>query len=469
MENEKISLHEKMNRFIRGILVPMIMCVGVLLANILFFSLQYTKVSRNVRASSAFNLEFKDALDLKMYHYMVGSKEQKTLPISDVDFAIDLATSLQKTTRRRESQRCIKDLLDYSVNLKRRMYQMQATNNYDERKQQLENNIYVLTGLIQERMMNYIYYEAGYLSEVEQALERNMKITTLLIMAAIIFVILVVADRSIHFSWSITDPIRKMCENLAQVSRGEFHIRGVQTHDTEMEEMNVGILRMARQIDHLLEEVKEEEKRKNQIQLQLLQEQINPHFLYNTLDTIVWLVEAGDQQKAVKMLTDLSGFFRTTLSKGKDIIRLSEEIEHTRNYLEIQKVRYQDIMDYTIELPKELEDVYLPKLTLQPLAENALYHGVKEKRGKSQIKIQCEEKDGYVQLVVEDTGKGIEPERLKELQDALENGKRVGFGMSAVHERIRLFCGENCGLKIESQFGEYTSVQVRLRKISQLV
>lgn len=197
-------------------------------------------------------------------------------------------------------------------------------------------------------------------------------------------------------------------------------------------------------------------------QLQLLQAQVNPHFLYNTLDTIMWLVEARKTKDAVYMLNRLSVFFRIALSTGQDIIRLREEIAHTRSYMEIQQIRYRDILDYEISLPEELEEFCLPKLTIQPLVENALYHGVKEKRGKSAIRISCQKGEGDVLIVVEDNGIGMKPERKEELKAALESGERAGFGLAAVHERIKLYCGREFGVQIFSEYGSGTRVEVRI-------
>ena len=123
------------------------------------------------------------------------------------------------------------------------------------------------------------------------------------------------------------------------------------------------------------------------IENRLLQEQINPHFLYNTLDAIVWLAEENKSAEVVKMVTSLSDFFRTTLSKGHDYITVKEERTHIESYLEIQQFRYQDILDYEIQMDEEIYGYIIPKLTLQPLVENALYHGIKNKRGKGKILI----------------------------------------------------------------------------------
>ena len=199
-------------------------------------------------------------------------------------------------------------------------------------------------------------------------------------------------------------------------------------------------------------------------QLIALQSQINPHFLYNTLDTIVWLVEGGMQQDAVDMITSLSVFFRTSLSKGKDIIPLSEEKRHTLSYLEIQQSRYRDIMEFEINIPPELDEVMVPKLTLQPLAENALYHGIKNKRGKGKILIEGFNLGDDMMLRVTDNGQGMTPERLYEVQEAIRTGERAGFGLAAVSERIALYYGPGYGLKISSTEGEGTVMEVYMAK-----
>ena len=199
-------------------------------------------------------------------------------------------------------------------------------------------------------------------------------------------------------------------------------------------------------------------------ELQLIQAQVNPHFLYNTLDTIVWLVEGGMQQDAVDMITSLSVFFRTSLSKGKDIIPLSEEKRHTLSYLEIQQSRYRDIMEFEINIPPELDEVMVPKLTLQPLAENALYHGIKNKRGKGKILIEGFNLGDDMMLRVTDNGQGMTPERLYEVQEAIRTGERAGFGLAAVSERIVLYYGPGYGLKISSTEGEGTVMEVYMAK-----
>lgn len=265
--------------------------------------------------------------------------------------------------------------------------------------------------------------------------------------------------RSRSLAKEITVPVEGLCDAVSLVGQGEFQITPVETNVYEIGHLNDGIIRMAQQIYLLLENVKKEEAQKHQLQLQLLQEQINPHFLYNTLDTIIWLVESDMHQEAINMLTSLSVFFRTTLSKGANIIPLKEEVEHVRSYLDIQQVRYQDIMSFRIELPGHLEALRLPKLTLQPLVENALYHGVKEKRGTSTIQVLFEEEGEDLCVSVVDDGIGIPKERMAQLNQALAHTSKVGFGLLAVNDRLRLYFGERYGIRIFSKYGEGTTVK----------
>ena len=284
--------------------------------------------------------------------------------------------------------------------------------------------------------------------------------------AALILVltVLILLARSFRFSRNITSPVRAILGNVREVGQGNFEIQEVQADSEEIEELDAGIRRMAERIQTLLDNVKKEEEMQHLTQLQLLQAQINPHFLYNTLDTIVWLIEGGQNDEAVEMISSLSVFFRTSLSKGNDIIPLSEEKHHTVSYLEIQQFRYRDILEFEIRIPEEFRDVLVPKLTIQPLAENALYHGIKNKRGGGRILIEGIADGDDILIRVSDNGQGMTEERLREIQNAIKNGERAGFGLTAVAERLRLYYGPGYGMEISSKEGEGTVIQVRLGK-----
>ena len=195
--------------------------------------------------------------------------------------------------------------------------------------------------------------------------------------------------------------------------------------------------------------------------LQTLNYQINPHFLYNTLDAIVWLVETGKNDEAVEMVSSLSTYFRSFLSNGKDIISLREEALHVRSYLEIQQVRYPDILHYEINMDPALDECPIPKLTLQPLAENALYHGIKAKRGGGSIMISSHLADNRAVIVVQDTGSGMTEDKLRLLRDSLETDEGQGFGLMASYKRLKLMYGDTLDFHIDSEEGSGTVITIR--------
>lgn len=345
------------------------------------------------------------------------------------------------------------------------MNQLLDIKDYENRQEFMANNTEILTTLFEKEMQNYIYQEATELVQVESQLAGNVRLTIMTMCAAILIATFILMRRSFRLTYSITKPISEILHNIKKVGKGEYKTIGAVPADCiEIQELDAGTRKMAGRIEGLLENVRKEQDAQHLTELQLLQAQVNPHFLYNTLDTIVWLVEGGMQQDAVDMITSLSVFFRTSLSKGKDIIPLAEEERHTLSYLEIQQSRYRDIMEFEINIPSELDGVMVPKLTLQPLAENALYHGIKNKRGKGKILIEGFDLGDDMMLRVTDNGQGMTPERLHEVQESIRSGERAGFGLAAVSERIALYYGPGYGLKISSTEGEGTVMEVYMAK-----
>jgi two-component system sensor histidine kinase YesM len=224
---------------------------------------------------------------------------------------------------------------------------------------------------------------------------------------------------------------------------------------------------MVGKIKELLDAKIEEHENLKKAELRALQAQINPHFLYNTLDTIIWMAEAKRMDQVVELVRVLSRFFRITLSKGKDWITVRDEIEHIESYLAIQKMRYRDILDYRVDVPDEMRDSQMLKLTLQPLVENALYHGIKNKRNGGSIIVRGLRLDGdLLQIQVEDNGIGMTQEQLMQIHTLLsaEADRAVvaesGYGINNVNQRIKLYYGQEYGLTIESEYLHGTRVSL---------
>nr|WP_253940793.1 histidine kinase [Fundicoccus ignavus] len=211
----------------------------------------------------------------------------------------------------------------------------------------------------------------------------------------------------------------------------------------------------------------EEQELLRKTEFELLQAQINPHFLYNTLDSIIWLAESEQSELVVQMVSSLGAFFRTSLSNGKDVINLETEMKQVESYLEIQKIRYNDVLEYSIELDSSLYSYQIPKLSLQPLVENALYHGIKLKRGKGKIRLSGEIEDEQIVIRVWDNGVGMSQRQLKDLSRNVNSEKRLTqLGLMNVQQRLRLYFVQGSGLSFNSVEGEWFEVQVRFPKIS---
>ena len=262
---------------------------------------------------------------------------------------------------------------------------------------------------------------------------------------------------------SVNKPVRRLMCAMHDFEKdaANFSYTGGSIAVSEIAELSDSFGHMVGRIQRLMTTVREEEVVLRKTELKALQAQINPHFLYNTLDTIIWLVETGKNEQAVEMVTSLSNFFRSSLSQGRDIITLGEEEIHVRSYLEIQQVRYRDILRYEIHVQPELRGCMLPKLTLQPLVENALYHGIKLRRGLGCILVDAAQEDDRVCITVRDDGAGMPPERLQQLRQSLDTEEPVGFGLRTVYRRLRLLYGEQCSMELESEPGAGTTVTLR--------
>ena len=238
------------------------------------------------------------------------------------------------------------------------------------------------------------------------------------------------------------------------------------TRPDALEALGHGVDDLMGHVRALMSQVKKDQELQRELELSVVQMQVHPHFLYNTLFAIKGLCDMGLNEDASRMIMALANFFRIGLSHGQEIIPVSQEIDHARNYLYIQEMRYGDVFRYSIDVPPELGQYSIIKLTLQPLVENAIYHGVKEKRGQGKIAIRGWIEDGMLHFTVEDDGMGMTAERLAELRRGLAETRRgtshVGFGVFSVFERLRLHYGEAAGLEITSEPGMGTCIHVVL-------
>ena len=254
----------------------------------------------------------------------------------------------------------------------------------------------------------------------------------------------------------VMQPIDRIEEVAGKLAEGTLDARLPDTEVTELRNLTIQVNIMADRLEEMMEKSRLDERNLRKAELRTLQEQINPHFLYNTLDAIIWKAEAAEKEEVIALTNALSDFFRISLSSGADWIPVGQERKHIEGYLKIQQTRYRDIMRYEIDIPDEICGFYVLKLLLQPLVENALYHGIKIKRGGGVIKVKGRLVDDMLEFTVADTGTGMMADDLQLLKDRMKQGQPEvsegtgGFGLVNVNLRIRLYYNQPQGLNIAS-------------------
>ena len=464
--------------------------LAVYLISVLNSSTQaYDRITTSVSYANRYSKDFKERMDTSMYLVVIGRKTMQELGaqettisgvttvdpytyIEELRKACDKLSNLSTAeTNKREIIRLKKTLNTLEDRVQDLQYSVEHNGAYETNMTLMDNNIRILTNIVQTSIQDYIYEETKNFDTARSDLKAQTRHGIHLSIAVGCIAILLSSVLSWLASRSVTRPIHRLCDSLGQVAKGDFTTRTQIEAGDEITVLTDSFNDMTSEIGRLVEDIKTEKKNLRLTESRLLQAQINPHFLYNTLDTIIWLTESKMNKEAVSMVTWLSDFFRTTLSEGKDYISVQDEKSHIESYLKIQQFRYQDIMDYEIDIPAELWDYSIPKLTLQPLAENALYHGIKNKRGKGLIEIRGRKKDSRLYFTVSDNGKGMSEDTLNQLRKRMRGMKVdedvASFGLKNVFQRVQYYYGDEYGVFFESRedVGTTATVIIEAKKI----
>ncbi len=473
----KSTLAAKIRYSYLVLLVPIVLFLIFCFYNLWANNRKYEDMINSTAVASEFSLDFKKDFDYEAYLLIVENRSIEECKLWDMlGEANRIVTGLEELTDAGEKNTRLISIKKYLKNLetyvKRIEDNLQEGNKYEDNIEIWENDIQIVTALVQETISQYIYYEVQGIQESRIEYQNFFMEMIRFTVIAFMGILLLILFLSYSIPFSITRPITELSRLTDQVAKGDLMVRFDVKNGAEVSVLSDSLNAMIDKINELLEQVKEEQIRLRKAEFERLQSQINPHFLYNTLDAIIWLAEAGEQKKVVSMVGSLSEFFRTSLNRGKDIISIREELQHVRSYLEIQYVRYQDILQYEICVPQELYKYRIPKITIQPLVENALYHGIKNKRGPGRILVKGKTEDKYFVLQIEDNGIGIDKDRLQQVREGIQNKVLTGkdmYGLYNVHERIRLNFGESYGIFIESVYGEGTVVNIHLPYIEEEV
>lgn len=459
------------------IIIPMIILSVYQIVALHNYSTAYDTIVRRITSANNYNLNFKEEMDESMYKIVVESETFESIdknsdlknPYKLIEDARNNFTYLKNITSSRESLDWIKRILLNLDTLKDRINEIRdnlnQTGHYEQNIKMLESDIYILTEMFQEEIQYYIYYETQNFEEIRQSLNEQVKDVIVIMIVALCFIIIASIMVNILVTESITKPIRTLCDKTAMVAKGDFTTRTTCENHDELSILSDSFNDMAFKLEQQVKSIKLEQENLRHMESKLLQTQINPHFLYNTLDTIIWLIEVDKNKEAIDMVVSLSEFFRIVVSKGRDFITIREEEVHIKSYLQIQQSRYKDILDYEIYIPEGLYKYQILKLTLQPLIENSLYHGIKLLRARGKITVTGELIDDIICFHVIDNGVGMNEQELKALREEIEmlgSKQSSGFGLANVNKRIKLNYGNNYGLDIQSKERQGTDITIKI-------
>ncbi len=452
------------------IILAISMVDAILIVQVLRFNRQYDAIISNITTANSINGYIKPAIDTKMWEIVAGRTEfdqgEQYQIINQVNDQINrMMENTDSEKGRIKLEVILRTMETLTLYVDKMGNQIEGGSKVAENEQVLEN-IRGVSDLVHDLIQDYILFEVNRAElnyrETQRAFSQWAFTYILLLVGVVGF--------SVVAAWIISEsiyiPIKKLHDVTTTITQNDLQVLVTSKNANEVAELGMSFNIMIGRIQELLDSKIKEQENLKKAEFRTLQAQINPHFLYNTLDTIVWMAEAGKNDQVIEIVSALSSFFRISLSKGKDWITIQEEIERTRSYLTIQKMRYRDILDYTIEVDETILTGTTLKLILQPLVENAIYHGIKNKRRGGTVAVRAYPKDkDKVLFEVEDNGIGMIPYRLEKVQAKLNGnppdsdlGGKNGFGLKNVNQRIRLYYGEEYGLSIKSTYNGGTRV-----------
>ena len=446
MRKKRHSLHGLLRQSLLRSVVCMMLPVCLLAGLLVSLTLRYsTEIALTSRASAVRTVLVQELPD-EVWKVVSGriafeQGRQRLLIDSALRELEDMLSSAsdEEAQYLSAAQRAVRTIDSYVDQLETQMNAGAAVS----RNESLYREIHSVGHLADSMLDRYIENEISAMGRLNRRIQYGLGLSILALAALVAGMIRL----TIRSSGRLENDIGASLHQLEQFANR------IATHDLNT---------MAEQLGTLLHERIEQEKTLKKAELRALQAQITPHFMYNTLETIVWLAEEERNREVVEMTMAFTGFLRISLSRGADYITVEREKQHVASYLQIQSVRYGSIMRYTIDIDPALNERYMLKIVLQPLVENAIYHGIKCKRGRGQITVIGRAAAGGMYFAVEDNGLGMTPERPDEVRKALQSGAPVGadgkggYGLCNVAQRLRLYCGS--GLTIESEYRHGTRI-----------
>jgi two-component system, sensor histidine kinase YesM len=468
---EKIRLRGPLSRRIRvsfRVIVVLMLLPALASMSMMFsYSQQYHGVISRIEKVSSLRPMVGETLLNELFNIVAGRKHfdeggQFAL-IRGVDAELDAL--IAQTSSSRMELTVARRTMDTLSGYVQRMGEQMSAGSTVAMDEQLLEEIRNVSALLRDMLQDAISAEVNAATDVSNRLQVVLR-AALAVAAGLVLLTLLfaqIAQRSLALA--IGKPIDRLKRFAGKIADGRLDERAQETDVDELQDLNVSLNTMALKLGNLIEENRREQENLKKSEMRTLQAQITPHFLYNTLDAIVWLAEAKRTGEVISITRALSDFFRISLSNGQDWITIAQEVEHLKGYLTIQKIRYRDILDYSIDVDPVLFGRRILKLTIQPLVENAIYHGIKNRRGGGKLAITAQGDGEMLTVRVTDDGVGMTAEQLAAVQRTLAGempSAETGYGLYSVDKRLKLYYSQAQGLQVSSVPGEGTEISFRV-------
>ena len=433
---------------------------------------QYTQIIWNVSTANRINEIAKNDIPAELWEIICGKKEiqdgEQNIMCDEITSGLSLMLLKNKTP---ESRTKLEVANRAHITLKRNI-DMLITNMKNgssvTKNEAALDEIRTITALFSDLIQDFIVAEIESADRTNRATKTTSIILTAIQIIITILAVIISFRSFISVSNTIQNPISDMEKLSTKVANGDLTARIDFPHVSELNTLAQNMNTMTEQIDVLIKKNIQEQENFQKAEMKALQAQITPHFLYNTLDTIIWLAEEEKTDEVIRLTKAFSDFLRISLSRGHEWITIGQELDHIRNYLTIQKIRYADILNYEIEADPSLLEYKIIKLVLQPLVENAIYHGIKNKRGRGHLKVCVQYSDdshNFIKFTVTDDGAGFSPERLEEVKNELRNASgdveklSSVYGVYNVNKKLKLYYQDKTdGLVIQSEYKKGSTI-----------
>lgn len=428
---------------------------------------RYDHIITNVSKANRLNQTVKMDVSNEIWDIVAGNKKfNEGIQYGIIDGINESLEDIMRTTEERENRQMLEvagravDTLKRNVD---RLGSQMANQSLVSENEEVLDEIRGVSALISDILQDFIVRVIESATITNEHHKRITFVLTVIQIFTVFFVAIFAVFTQRSVTASINNPIKRLEDLSKRIAEGDFTVRVKLPQVSELDGLTDNLNIMAVKIQALIAENVKEQQNLQKSEMKALQAQITPHFLYNTFDTIVWLAEEKKNDQVISITRAFSSFFRISLNKGKDYLTVSEEFEHVKSYLTIQKIRYRDILDYEIEFMPEMADCQILKLVLQPIVENALYHGIKNKRGRGLLTVKGWRENNRLCFSVEDDGIGMTEEKLANIMKQISSSADPEdlnnvYGLYNVNKRLALYYDASTKLEITSQYMKGTTV-----------